>query len=316
MAAHRRVKLEPTTDVERAARAIARGGLVAIPTETVYGLAADATDPAAVSRIFAVKGRPASHPLIVHLAGVDDLDRWARAVPLEARRLAELSWPGPLTVIVPRSDLVPDEVTGGRDSVGLRVPAHPMTLELIRLTGSGLAAPSANRFGGVSPTTAGHVVDDLEGLLDPDLDVVLDGGACPVGVESTIVDFCNGPPQILRAGGITPEEVAELLETDLADASGPARASGMLESHYAPRSRVLLVESHAEAVAASAGFPDALVLDLSDDLAASARTLYADLRDADDQGIATIIAVMPAPIGLGHALRDRLTKAAAPRTAD
>ena len=140
-------------------------------------------------------------------------------------------------------DRVPEAVTGGRDSVGLRVPAHPMTLELIRLTGTGLAAPSANRFGDVSPTTAAHVVDDLADFLDPTLDVILDGGACPVGVESTIVDFCADPPQLLRAGGITPEEIAELLSTGVSAASGPARASGMLDSHYAPRGRVVLVET-------------------------------------------------------------------------
>ena len=312
--------LEPTTDVERAAWALTHGGLVVIPTETVYGLAADATDAAAVSRIFSVKGRPSGHPLIVHLADVEDLDRWAVDVPPDARRLATLSWPGPLTVIVPRSGVVPDEVTGGRDSVGLRVPAHPMTLELIRLTGKGLAAPSANRFGAVSPTTAAHVVDDLAEFLDPGLDVVLDGGPCPVGVESTIVDFCSAPPQILRAGGITPEQVTDLLSTNrsrttLANASGPARASGMLDSHYAPRSNVVLVESLSEAAVASAAQPGAVVLDMSDDLTVAARTLYAQLRLADDRGVATIIAVLPPPVGLGHAIRDRLTKAAAPRTA-
>jgi len=318
--------IEPTTDVERAAWALAHGGLVVIPTETVYGLAADATDAAAVSRIFTVKGRPSGHPLIVHLADVADLDRWAVDVPADARRLANLSWPGPLTVIVPRSDLVPDEVTGGRDSVGLRVPAHPMTLELIRLSGTGLAAPSANRFGAVSPTTAAHVVADLAEFLDPALDVVLDGGPCPVGVESTIVDFCSAPPQILRAGGITPEQVADLLSTDrsptdrspknLANASGPARASGMLDSHYAPRGQVVLVESRSEVAAASAAHPGAVVLDLSDDLAVAARSLYAELRLADDRGTDTIIAVLPPPVGLGHAIRDRLIKAAAPRTAE
>lgn len=316
MASRGRAALDPTTDVERAAAAIAAGGLVAIPTETVYGLAADATNPEAVARIFEVKGRPTGHPLIVHLGDVTELDEWSDEPSEDARRLARLAWPGPLTIIVPRSRRVPDAVTGGRDSVGLRVPAHAMTLELIGLCGTGLAAPSANRFGAVSPTTAGHVVDDLADFLDPARDVILDGGPCPIGVESTIVDFCNGPAQILRAGGVTPEQVVELLASDLAEPSGPARASGMLESHYAPRGRVVLVETHADAVAASAGAGDSVILDLSNDLAAGARTLYADLRAADDRGVTTIIAVMPAPIGLGHAIRDRLTKAAAPRTAD
>jgi L-threonylcarbamoyladenylate synthase len=172
----------------------------------------------------------------------------------------------------------------------------------------------------VSPTTAAHVVDDLAEFLDPALDVVLDGGPCPVGVESTIVDFCSAPPQILRAGGITPEQVAELLSTDrspteLASASGPARASGMLDSHYAPRGQVVLVESRSEAAVASSAHPGAVVLDLSDDLAVAARSLYAELRLADDRGVATIIAVLPPPVGLGHAIRDRLIKAAAPRIA-
>jgi L-threonylcarbamoyladenylate synthase len=316
MATPGRAALEPTTDVERAARAIAGGGLVAIPTETVYGLAADATDIAAVARIFSVKARPPGHPLIVHIESVDDLDRWAHDVPDDARRLAALSWPGPLTIIVPRSDLVPDAVTGGRDTVGLRVPAHPMTLELIRLTGTGLAAPSANRFGHVSPTTAVHVIDDLAELLDPARDVVLDGGPCPVGVESTIVDFCTGTPQILRAGGISPEDVGELLSSGLAEAAGPARASGMLDSHYAPRSRVLLVDTLPEAIDEASRRPNSIVLDLADDLPSAARTMYAELRRADDRGVSTIIAVMPPPVGLGHAIRDRLTKAAASRTAD
>ncbi len=316
MAPPGRAALEPTNDVERAARAIADGGLVVIPTETVYGLAADAANADAVARIFTVKARPRSHPLIVHLGDVDELDRWSRDVPPEARRLAGLSWPGPLTIIVPRGDRVPETVTGGRDSVGLRVPAHPMTLELIRLTGTGLAAPSANRFGDVSPTTAAHVVDDLADFLDPTLDVILDGGACPVGVESTIVDFCADPPQLLRAGGITPEEIAELLSTGVSAASGPARASGMLDSHYAPRGRVVLVETHSEALAEAERHPGAVVLEWSDDLAAAARSLYADLRRADDVGASLIIAVMPPPVGLGHAIRDRLVKAAAPRIQD
>ena len=312
----RRAALEPTNDVERAAKAIADGGLVVIPTETVYGLAADASNAVAVARIFAVKARPRDHPLIVHLGDVEDIDRWSAAVPEDARRLAALAWPGPLTIIVPRAERVPDAVTGGRDSVGLRVPAHPMTLELIRLTGTALAAPSANRFGDVSPTTAAHVVDDLAEFLDPGRDVILDGGACPVGVESTIVDFCTDPPQLLRAGGITPEQISELLSTGVAGASGPARASGMLESHYAPRSRVVLVETQAEAIAEAAARPGAVVLVLSDDLAAAAHSLYAELRRADDRGASSIVAVMPPPVGLGHAIRDRLIKAAAPRNAN
>jgi L-threonylcarbamoyladenylate synthase len=302
-----------TTDVERASEAIRSGGLVAIPTETVYGLAADATNASAVSRIFEVKGRPADHPLIVHLSSVDALAGWAAEVPQPARTLAESAWPGPLTLIMPRAPAVLDVVTGGLDTVGVRVPAHPIALELLERSGVALAAPSANRFGAVSPTTAQHVANDLGDRLVPGRDVILDGGACPIGVESTIVDCASSPPQILRAGAISVEEVTRLLAGVVADASGPSRASGMLASHYAPRCAVRLVDSPDDAVALRAGSVDSEILDLTDDLVVYAQELYARLRDADDRGVRTLIAVLPAASGLGHAIRDRLTKAAAPR---
>jgi L-threonylcarbamoyladenylate synthase len=304
-----------TTDVDRAAAAIRSGGLVAMPTETVYGLAADATDPDAVARIFEVKGRPADHPLIVHLAGADRLDSWASEVPDSARLLVDAAWPGPLTVIVPRAVHVLDAVTGGHTTVGLRVPAHPMALELLERVGVGLAAPSANRFGAVSPTTAEHVLRDLGDRLDPRRDVILDGGPCPIGVESTIVDCASVPPQILRAGGVPVEDVHRLLAGEITGASGPSRASGMLVSHYAPRCAVRLVDTADDAIALRAGTVGAEILDLNDDLVEYARELYARLRDADDRGVATLIAVLPPAEGLGHAIRDRLTKAAAPRPA-
>lgn len=302
-----------TTDVARAAAAVRHGGLVAMPTETVYGLAADATDPAAVERIFEVKGRPADHPLIVHIAGADQLDRWAVGPSAEARLLAATAWPGPLTIIVPRPQRIPHTVTGGRDTVALRVPAHPMAGALIERSETALAAPSANRFGDVSPTTAEHVLTDLGGLLVPGRDLILDGGPCPVGIESTIVDCCTTPPQVLRAGGVPTEDVAALLSGGIAPASGPARASGMLASHYAPRCQVRVVDSGDDAAALRAGTPGAEVLDLTDDLPTYARQLYARLRDADARGIVTLIAVLPPPEGLGHAIRDRLSKAARPR---
>lgn len=302
-----------TTDIDRAAEAIRAGGLVAIPTETVYGLAADATNPDAVARIFEVKGRPANHPLIVHLASIDDLAAWGTDVPPPAQLLAEVGWPGPLTVIVPRAVGVLDAVTGGLDTVGLRVPAHPMALELLERSGVALAAPSANRFGSVSPTTAEHVLRDLGEMLHPVRDVILDGGPCPIGVESTIVDCASSPPQILRAGGVPVEDVRRLLDGAVADVSGPSRASGMLASHYAPRCAVRLVDSGDDAIALRAGTVGAEILDLTDDLVAYARELYARLRDADDRGTQTLIAVLPPAAGLGHAIRDRLTKAAAPR---
>ncbi|RLE17237.1 MAG: threonylcarbamoyl-AMP synthase [Actinobacteria bacterium] len=302
-----------TRDVSRAEQAIRSGGLVAIPTETVYGLAADATNPVAVRRLFEVKGRPVDHPLIVHLHSADQLDKWAEELNETALILTRAAWPGPLTVIVPRASGVLDVVTGGLDTVGLRVPAHPLALELLDRVGVGLAAPSANRFGSVSPTTAEHVLHDLGDLLDPALDVVLDGGPCPVGVESSIVDCTSEPPQILRAGGVGSEEISRLLNGGVAGSSGPARASGMLTSHYAPSCVVKLVDNADDAMALRAGSPNSAILDLSDDLVAYARNLYGRLREADEQGLKTLIAVLPPADGLGHAIRDRLEKAAAPR---
>lgn len=303
-----------STDVELAAQRIRAGGLVAMPTETVYGLAADATSPEAIARIFAVKGRPSDHPLIVHLASADDLAEWAPAASSAALLLGATMWPGPVTIIVPRGIRLPPEVAGGRDTVAIRVPAHPVAQRLISAAGVPVAAPSANRFGAVSPTTAQHVSADLGDRLDPARDLILDGGACDVGIESTIIDCTVEPPQLLRAGAITPEQVAEILGSDVTPASGPSRASGMLASHYAPRCQVRLVDTADDAVALAAGTPGSRVLDNSDDLVRYANGLYSDLRRADDDGVRTLIAVLPAAIGLGHAIIDRLTKAAAPRS--
>lgn len=293
--------------IEHALAVIRAGGLVAIPTETVYGLAADASNETAVRRIFAAKGRPADHPLIVHLANAEQLPRWAAMVPSAAAVLAEACWPGPLTLLVPKAEHVLSVVTGGRATVGVRVPAHPLTAELLERFGGGLAAPSANRFGMVSPTTADHVRADLGDAVD----YVLDGGPCPVGVESTIVDCTVAPPQILRPGGIPEEQIAALLGGDLAEASGPSRASGMLASHYAPRARVLLAETRAEADLLAHDLEHAELIDRSGDLVDYAQQLYADLRLADERGAKVIVAVMPPAAGLGHAIRDRLQKAAA-----
>lgn len=301
-----------TTDIDIAIRKLRAGGLVAVPTETVYGLAADTSNAAAIARIFAVKGRPTGHPLIVHIADADQLDVWSSEPSNVARRLAAHGWPGPLTLIVPRSNRVHDSVTGGRMTVGLRVPAHRMTLDLLRSSGLAIAAPSANRFGAVSPTTAQHVLDDLGDLLNPATDAILDGGPCAVGLESTIIDTTVDPPQLLRAGAITADDVAALV-SDLAHASGPSRASGMLESHYAPQCEVRLVDNADDAWALHAGTPGAEILELNDGLAEAARSLYSELRAADTRGAKMLIAVLPPATGLGHALRDRLTKAAAPR---
>jgi L-threonylcarbamoyladenylate synthase len=309
-----------TQDVGRAVDLLRAGGLVALPTETVYGLGADAEQPAAVARIFAAKGRPADHPLIVHLAGAERLDGWIdpgadaellRRVAL----LAETCWPGPLTMLVPRGPRVLDAVTGGRPTVGLRVPAHPMTLEVLDRLDGGAAAPSANRFGKVSPTTAQHVVDDLAAVLEPGRDAVLDGGPSPVGVESTIVDLTTTPPQVLRAGAIDATDIERILDRPVAGAAGPSRASGMLVAHYAPDCEVVLAEepSEARSIAAerSAAGAQVRVLDRTADLVVAARELYADLRRADADALDTLVVVLPHADGLGHALRDRLVKAAA-----
>lgn len=316
-----------TTDIEAAAGALLDGGLVAIPTETVYGLAGLADRPDTVRRIFEVKDRPHDHPLIVHVAALDALDGWVSEVPAAASILAEACWPGPLTMLLRRGERTGDWVTGGRDTVGVRVPAHPLTQALFErvalesgsggAAGCGLAAPSANRFGKVSPTTAQHVLDDLGGLLDPARDRILDGGPCRVGVESTIVDLTVVPPQLLRAGAITADTVARLLDTTVAAARGPSRAAGMLISHYAPSCRVLLAESAADlerlAAAARADGARVAVLDRTDDLVVAGQRLYDDLRQADRSGVDVLVVRLPPADGLGHALRDRLTKAAADR---
>lgn len=304
---------ETTTDPQRAAEVLAAGGLVAMPTETVYGLAADAENEQAVRRVFAVKGRPADHPLIVHLAAAEQvLDGWAEPFPASAVALAASCWPGPITLLVPAGPRVGPWITGGRTTVGLRVPAHPLATRMLEVFGGGVAAPSANRFGRVSPTTAAHVLADLGN----DVDLILDGGECPVGVESTIVDCTVEPAQLLRPGAITPEQVRAILG-DVAGAGGPSRAAGMLASHYAPRCTVSLFDSRQDALShlerlRSAG-RRAVWFDATGDLAEAARTLYTALRTADLDGAEEFVAVLPPPEGLGHAIRDRLTKAAAPR---
>lgn len=292
--------------VDHALEVLRNGGLVAIPTETVYGLAADAMNQQAVQKIFAVKGRPPNHPLIVHVAAADQLVDWAREVSPAAAVLAATCWPGPLTLLVPRANRVLSIVTGGRDTVGVRVPAHSLTTELLFGFGGGLAAPSANRFGKISPTTAAHVRADLGELVD----YVLDGGPCPIGVESTIVDCTVEPPQILRPGGIASEDISRMLGADVATGDGESRAPGMLVTHYAPRAALLLAQTPAEANELARRHAGSWVLDHSDDLVTYARSLYAELRAADDRGVPVVVAVLPAATGLGHAIRDRLRKAA------
>lgn len=300
--------------LERAVEVLRAGGLVAFPTETVYGLGADASNEVAVRRVFAVKGRPADHPLIVHLGDAARLDEWADHVPATARTLAGALWPGPLTLLVARSERVTDAVTGGRPTVGLRVPDHPLALALLRAFGGGVAAPSANRFGQVSPTTADHVRADL----GDDVDVVLDGGPCPVGVESTIVDCTVDPPMVLRHGGVPAERLDALLGRPVARvAGGPSRAPGMLASHYAPRCAIELEPDADSAVLRAAALRAegraADVLDPGVDAETYARHLYAWLREADARSLDVLVVVPPPDHGVGAAVNDRLRKAAAPR---
>ena len=289
---------------DEAARILRAGGIVAVPTETVYGLAAVASDPVAVRRVFATKGRPVDHPLIVHLADAGELPRWAAAVPPAAAALAAAFWPGPLTLVLPRRAGVPDEVTGGLDTVGLRVPSHPLTRALIAETGGGLAAPSANRFGRVSPTTAAHVEAEL-GAAVP----VLDGGACAVGVESTIVDLAGDAPALLRPGGVPVEAIEAVLGRALV--AGERRAPGVLPAHYAPRTALLLSEAPvADAAAARARGLRVAVLPAAPDAAAHARGLYAALRALDAEGVDLLVAGVAVEAGLGRAVNDRLRRAA------
>lgn len=303
------------TELQRALTALRAGQAIGLPTETVYGLAADAGNAEAVARIFALKQRPADHPLIVHIAGIEQLPRFARDVPEPALRLAQAFWPGPLTLILPRQPTVPDAVTGGQDSVGLRAPAHPVAQAVLRAFGGGLAAPSANRFGRISPTRAEHVRDEF-GEAVP---VVLDGGPCTVGIESTIVDFTGAVPRILRPGRITRDDIEALIGPVAmgAEAASP-RASGTLEAHYAPRTPLRLcrrgeLRSAAGALALTIDtLPEGVSgVALAIEPKAYARGLYAALRELDARGADQILAEMPPDSPEWQAVRDRLLRAAA-----
>ena len=314
-----------TNSVDAAVVGLLAGALVAFATETVYGLGALATDESAVARVFKVKGRPTGHPLIVHLPDRGQLDRWSRGYPAWALALAESLWPGPLTLVVPRSSLASDALTGGQATVGLRVPSHPMALDLLRAVGTAVAAPSANRFGGVSPTTAQHVVDDLGPYLDPTRDLVLDGGPCDVGVESTIVLAIDDVPRLLRPGAISEQAIADITGRAVGVADSSVRAPGTLPSHYSPHATV--IPCTADELARVTGFtPETAGLIAEAHIATPptlrrlaspvgvdnyARELYAALRAADRAGLSHVVAVPPeGNHGLSAAIRDRLIRAA------
>ncbi len=318
-------KCTATAMVDAAANLLA-GGLVAFPTETVYGLGADACNADAVARIYSVKGRPVDHPLIVHIASMDGLGDWADDVPGYAISLARDFWPGPMTLVVKRSGLAGDFVTGGQNTVGVRVPDHPVALGLleafVRAGGKGVAAPSANRFGNVSPTTVQAVADELGDYL-ADGDQILDGGPCDVGVESTIIDCTWDAPKILRPGAISAQMISESTGLEitgqaLVDASvdgNAIRVSGSLVAHYAPAATVVLDQSPV----AGQGFiamADLVTGDGVVRLAAPktheefARVLYSALRAADEQGLETVVVAQPVGDGIAVAIRDRVRRAA------
>ena len=312
--------------IDEALNLLRAGELVAIPTETVYGLAADAANPQAVAKIFAAKGRPNDHPVIVHIAGAKQIDDWAIAVPTAARKLAEAFWPGPLTLILQRSACVPDAVTGGQDTVGLRAPAHPLTHELLLRFGGGLAAPSANKFGHVSPTTAEHVRQEF----GAEVSLILDGGPCTVGVESTIVSLIGEKPLLLRPGGIAREAIEAVLGQTLEHHqkfdTAKIRTSGLLDSHYAPRTHMVTgsmpkldeeaKEHKGQRIAlircSRSEFKGAvnLSIDMPDNPTAYARTLYATLRQLDTQNFDLLLLESPPDSPDWLAVNDRLMRAA------
>ena len=307
--------------ISNAAHALINGHLVAFPTETVYGLGADATNEKAVARIYSVKARPSDHPLIVHISSINKLDQWATDIPDYAIKLAREFWPGPMTLILTRADLAKDYITGGQNNVGLRVPAQPIALALLNkfeeLGGRGIAAPSANRFGAVSPTTAEAVGEELGEYLDLD-DLVLDGGQCLVGIESTIIDCTGSTPRVLRPGAITKGMIEKALKKKTENNEGRSEtiAPGLMDSHYAPKALIALnsIAEPGEGFLALSKFKTpvgAIRLASPITLEQYARDLYLALRSADHQGLMKVAVLVPEGPGLAEAIRDRLTKAAA-----
>jgi L-threonylcarbamoyladenylate synthase len=307
--------------IANAAKSLIDGHLVAFPTETVYGLGADATNEKAVSRIYSVKGRPVGHPLIVHISSINKLDEWATDIPEYAIKLAREFWPGPMTLILPRKEIAKDFITGGQNNVGLRVPDQPIALALLskfeELGGHGVAAPSANRFGAVSPTTADAVNDELGNYFDQE-DLVLNGGPCQIGLESTIIDCTGGAPIVLRPGAITKEMIRTVTGNLMGDYEGviEIRVPGILKIHYSPKAKVLINSEPktGEGFIALSNIPTpsgALRLGSIDTTEQFARDIYELLRMGDSKGLSEISVVLPVEGDLIEAIRDRMTKAAA-----
>ncbi|HEY9099434.1 MAG TPA: L-threonylcarbamoyladenylate synthase [Thiobacillus sp.] len=320
----RRLVGDEPADIAHAAQILRAGGLVALPTETVYGLGADATNDAAVARVFAAKGRPVDHPLIVHIASADALPQWARDIPETAWALAAKFWPGPLSLILKRARGVAEAASGGLDTIGLRVPGHPVAQALLHAFGGGIAAPSANRFGRISPTCAEHVLAELDGRID----AVIDGGVCSVGLESTILDLSGPCPRVLRPGTLTADMLAAVIGR-LDEVSSPKSppTPGSLDAHYAPATPLRLVPSHElEAEAAGLAATGVIIVlarrapqsnvryrwvQLAGDAVAYGHDLYARLREADAQGAACILIETPPDGTEWMAVNDRLKRAAA-----
>lgn len=309
--------------IKDAAATLIEGDLVAFPTETVYGLGADATNEGAIKRLYAVKGRPVGHPLIVHISSVEHLDKWVRDIPEYAVRLAQAFWPGPMTLILARKDLAKDFITGGQDNVGIRIPSHTVALALLKefesQGGLGVAAPSANRFGAVSPTTATAVETELVDFLS-EKDQILDGGQCAIGVESTIINCTLNKPSILRPGAITKEMIEDNLSisVDLKISNSESKqikASGLLESHYAPNAKVFLTGSPTigdgfialDSFATPAGAIRVAAPKTNEEYA---QVLYEAFRLADSKGLKKIFVIPPSGAGIAVAINDRLIKSA------
>jgi L-threonylcarbamoyladenylate synthase len=316
-----RVEILSANEVEKAVAYLADGGLVAIPTETVYGLAAAINQPVAIARIFDVKSRPVDHPLIVHVSD------WQMALPLIAKSfpayvsvLLQAFSPGPITYILPKSELVSDAITGNQASVGIRIPSHPVAQAILRTLGVAVAAPSANTFGGVSPTSALHVFNDLADRLSAGKDAIMDGGECEIGIESTIVDCRFEAPKVLRPGAITEEMIHEVVSSIRTDSVIDIRVSGSLEKHYSPRARVRVIENIEEIVSevsltgfiAKEDIPtplETIRLAMPKDDEEFARILYAALRKADELHLEEVFVIPPLGSGIGSAIRDRLLRA-------
>ena len=307
--------------IKKAAKALKEGHLVAFPTETVYGLGADATNKKAVGKVFSVKGRPSDHPLIVHIPSVNRLDDWAVDIPDYAVDLANEFWPGPMTLILKRSNLAKDFVTGGQNLVGLRIPNQPIALALLnefeKLGGKGIAAPSANRFGAVSPTTVNAVKEELEDYLKPE-DLILDGGQCLIGIESTIINCSEITPSVLRSGSITNEMIVKICDLDnsINNESTKISAPGVLESHYSPNAKVVLdsIAKSGEGFIAMADIPTpsgVIRLASPNSIKEFARDFYIALRLGDKKKLTKVVVFLPEGDGLAVAIRDRATKASA-----